>query len=240
MKIIIPFKKEVVFKDNISEITSISLEQELNISDDLVKGNFIITGDYKVSDGSSTVLPFNLDLPIALSIEERYDASKAVCDIDDFYYEIINDRKLSISIDISVDKLSDKEITEVKKVIEVLDDCEDKRCIDEEDEMISDDVNEKLETKSEIRKEIKKVEEINENEEDNKLDKTDEVNKKIKTLFNTGSDTEEYITYQIYIIREGDTVESIVAKYDIDVESLKEYNDISDLKLGDKIIIPAL
>ena len=71
-----------------------------------------------------------------------------------------------------------------------------------------------------------------------KIDKAEEVNKKIKTLFNTDSDTEEYITYQIYIIRDGDTVDSIIAKYDIDVESLKEYNDISDLKIGDKIIIP--
>ena len=60
MKIIIPFKKEVVFKDNISEITSISLEQEISIIDYLVKGKFLITGDYKVSDASKTVLPFNL------------------------------------------------------------------------------------------------------------------------------------------------------------------------------------
>ena len=98
---------------------------------------------------------------------------------------------------------------------------------------------ENLDTKDEIRKETKKIEEIKEDEEDNKIDKTEEVNKKIKTLFNTDSD-EKYITYQIYIIREGDTVESIVAKYDIDVEALKEYNDLSDLKLGDKIIIPAI
>ena len=236
MKIIIPFKKEVVFKDNISEITSISLEHELNIDNDLVKGNFLITGDYKVSDASRTVLPFNLDLPIALAIENRYDTSYAICDIDDFYYEVVNDRKLNISIDISVDKLSDKEITETKKDITVLD---DNRCIDMEDEMISDDVKEELDTKDEIRKETKKIEEIKEDEEDNKIDKTEEVNKKIKTLFNTDSD-EKYITYQIYIIREGDTVESIVAKYDIDVEALKEYNDLSDLKLGDKIIIPAI
>ena len=236
MKIIIPFKKEVVFKDNISEITSISLEHELNISDYLVKGNFIITGDYKVSDASSTVLPFNLDLPIALAIEDRYDVSKAICDIDDFYYEIVNDRKLSISIDISVDKLSEKEITETKKNIEVLDNIEEERCIDTEDEIISNDEKEKLETSSEVRDDIKKVEDTNNIE----VNKTDEVNKKIKTLFNTDSGTEEYITYQIYIIREGDTVESIVAKYDIDMESLKEYNDLSDLKLGDKIIIPRI
>ncbi len=240
MKIIIPFKKEVVFKDNISEITSISLEHELNISDYLVKGNFLITGEYKVSDASSTVLPFNLDLPIALSIEDRYDTDKAVCDIDDFYYEIINDRKLSISIDISVDKLSEKDIAETDKVIEVLEDNEgsDNRCMDMEDDTISDNISETLETKREVKEEISEVKDSNREGIDKKIDKAEEVNKKIKTLFNTNSDTEEYITYQIYIIREGDTVDSIIAKYDIDVESLKEYNDISDLKIGDKVIIP--
>lgn len=240
MKIIIPFKKEVVFKDNISEITSISLEHQLNISDYLVKGNFLITGEYKVSSASNTVLPFNLDLPIALSIEDRYDTNKAVCDIDDFYYEIINDRKLSISIDISVDKLSEKEIAETDKVIEVLDDNEDSnnRCIDMEDDIITDNVVETLETKKEVKEEISEVKDTNREGLDKKIDKAEEVNKKIKTLFNTNSDTEEYITYQIYIIREGDTVDSIIAKYDIDIESLKEYNDISDLKIGDKVIIP--
>ena len=240
MKIIIPFKKEVVFKDNISEITSISLEHELNISDYLVKGNFLITGEYKVSDASSTVLPFNLDLPIALSIEDRYDTDKAVCDIDDFYYEIINDRKLSISIDISVDKLSEKEIAETDKVIEVLEDNEgsDNRCMDMEDDTISDNISETLETKREVKEEISEIKDTNREGIDKKIDTAEEVNKKIKTLFNTNSDTEEYITYQIYIIREGDTVDSIIAKYDIDVESLKEYNDISDLKIGDKVIIP--
>lgn len=252
MKIIIPFKKEVVFKDNISEITSISLEHQLTLNDYLVKGNFLITGEYKVSDASKTVLPFNLELPIALSIEDRYLTDKAVCDIDDFYYEIVNDRKLSISIDISVDKLSEKEIKEIDNKVEVLEDSidienteiinEDNRCIDMEDiDLKSDNITESLETKNEIKEEIKEIRDIKKEEReavDKKIDKAEEVNKKIKTLFNTDSDTEEYITYQIYIIRDGDTIDSIIAKYDIDVESLKEYNDISDLKIGDKIIIP--
>ena len=250
MKIIIPFKKEVVFKDNISEITSISLEHHLTLNDYLVKGNFLITGEYKVSDASITVLPFNLELPIALSIEDRYDTNKAVCDIDDFYYEIINDRKLSISIDISVDKLSEKDIKEVDKTVEVLEDSsdteivnvEDNRCIDmEEKNLKSDNVEESLETNNDVKEEIKEIRDnkIEEREtKDKKIDKADEVNKKIKTLFNTDNNAEEYITYQIYIIRDGDTVDSIIAKYDIDVESLKEYNDISDLKIGDKVIIP--
>ena len=249
VKIIIPFKKEVVFKDNISEITSISLEHQLTLTDYLVKGNFLITGEYKVSDASITVLPFNLELPIALSIEDRYDTNKAVCDIDDFYYEIVNDRKLSISIDISVDKLSEKEIKEIEQEVEVLEDSsdndtntEDNRCIDmEEKNLKSDNVEESLETKNDVKEEIKEIRDnkIEEREtKDKKIDKAEEVNKKIKTLFNTDNDLEEYITYQIYIIRDGDTVDSIIAKYDIDVESLKEYNDINDLKIGDKIIIP--
>ena len=233
MKIIIPFKKEVVFKDNISEITSISLEQEISIVDYLVKGKFLITGDYKVSDASITVLPFNLELPVAISIEDKYDVSKAVCDIDDFYYEIVNDRKLAISIDISVDKLIEKDITKVEKIVDVLDKESDmeidnrtieNRCIDMEDIEMVEDNKELIESKKEIK-------------EESEIDSED-VNKKIKTLFNTDNNSEEYITYQIYIIRDGDTVDSIIAKYNIDLESLKEYNDISDLKIGDKIIIP--
>ena len=233
MKIIIPFKKEVVFKDNISEITSISLEQEISIIDYLVKGKFLITGDYKVSDASITVLPFNLELPVAISIEDKYDVSKAVCDIDDFYYEIVNDRKLAISIDISVDKLIEKDITKVEKIVDVLDKESDmeidnrtieNRCIDMEDIEMVEDNKELIESKKEIK-------------EESEIDSED-VNKKIKTLFNTDNNSEEYITYQIYIIRDGDTVDSIIAKYNIDLESLKEYNDISDLKIGDKIIIP--
>ena len=119
---------------------------------------------------------------------------------------------------------------------------EDNRCIDmEEKNLKSDNVEESLETNNDVKEEIKEIRDnkIEEREtKDKKIDKADEVNKKIKTLFNTDNNAEEYITYQIYIIRDGDTVDSLIAKYDIDVESLKEYNDISDLKIGDKIIIP--
>ena len=37
MKNIIPFKKDVIFKTNISEVTSISLENNLSIKDDVIK-----------------------------------------------------------------------------------------------------------------------------------------------------------------------------------------------------------
>jgi len=47
-----------------------------------------------------------------------------------------------------------------------------------------------------------------------------------------------YTTYKIYIVEENDTIESICTKYNISKEELDKYNDLSDIKLKDKIIIP--
>lgn len=48
----------------------------------------------------------------------------------------------------------------------------------------------------------------------------------------------EYVTYKIYIVKEEDTVDVILKKYNLNREILEEYNDLNDLKVGDKIIIP--
>lgn len=48
-----------------------------------------------------------------------------------------------------------------------------------------------------------------------------------------------YITYKIYIVKDGDSVDSIINKYNVTKEELEAYNDLNDLKIGDKIIVPA-
>ena len=48
----------------------------------------------------------------------------------------------------------------------------------------------------------------------------------------------KFITYKVCIIREGDSIESIIDKYNTSLESLKKYNVINELNIGDKIIIP--
>jgi len=213
MKNIIPFKKDVIFKTNISEVTSISLENTLTVNEDIVKGLFIVSGEYKISDKSISVDPFNLELPFEIVIDEKYDTSKAIIDIDDFYYEIINDNVLRIAIDVLVDKLEEKTIIEELTLI----DETPKRTVLEED-MIEDNSIERCIEPEEEKKEIKE---------------------KINSLFNKfAKESEIYVTYNVYIVREGDTIESILDKYTIDIEQLKKYNDISELKLGDKLIIP--
>jgi len=223
MKNIIPFKKDVIFKTNISEVTSISLENTLSIENDTIKGDFIVSGEYKVSDKSNTVDPFNLELPFEIVIDERYDTNKAIIDIDDFYYEIVNDNVLRIAIDVLIDKLEEKPLIEEFDLIdetpkrEIIEEIiDEERCIDLEDEILVEQENKS--TKRENNKEMQE---------------------KIDSLFNQFSkDSEVYVTYNVYIVREGDTLESILEKYNVDLEELKKYNDLSEIKLGDKLIIP--
>ena len=221
MKIILPFKKDVLLKDNVYEITSISLENQLSVNDYLVQGTLYVTGEYRVSDASNTVLPFNLDLPVSISLDDNYDTSCAKCDIDDFYYEIIDNQKISISVDISVDRLKQKEIIDNKRDINVIED----RCID-----IDEEIDNKVIENNMIDNDKENIKEIS-----NKEVKENNIN----SLFDNLDNSENYKSYLIYIIRENDTIDNILEKYNVDMDIIKEYNDISDIKVGDKIIIPS-
>ena len=199
MKKIIPFKKDVIFKTKLGEITSISLEHNLKIIDGTIEGNFIVDGEYKEDLESLNSEPFNLKLAFKNVLDEEFDASNAIVDIDDFYYEIMDNNVLSISIDVLVDRLEEKPI--IRK-----------------DDVIDD---------KEVKK--KKKEEIELNE----------IKDKITTIFNTSNNEDNYVTYNVCIIREGDTLETIMDKYKIDKETLEKYNDLKDIKKGDKLLIPS-
>lgn len=221
MKNVIPFKKDVIFKTNISEVTSISLEHTLSIDKDVVKGNFIISGEYKVSDKSTSLEPFEFDLPFEIIIDERYNSEGAIVDIDDFYYEIVNDNVLSISIDVLIDKLKENPVIELDDLVE-----------ESKNEEVLDFDNRICEIEEEdcVEKEADLVEE----KQSNNLGE-----EKIQSLFNQfNTDSEVYVTYNVFILREGDTIDGILDKYGITLDELKEYNDLSDLKVGDKLIIP--
>ncbi len=50
----------------------------------------------------------------------------------------------------------------------------------------------------------------------------------------------DYSLYRVYVIKDDDTLESIVNKYKITKEDLEEINDLSILKPGTKLIIPSI
>lgn len=200
MKSIIPFKKDIIFKTKLCEITSISLENTLKMIDGVVDGDFIISGEYKINEDSLDTESFNLKLPFKSVIEERYISDKAIIDIDDFYYEIIKDNTLSVTIDVLVDKLEEKPLIEL------------------------DDIDENKDYEGEIKQEI----------DDRNMD----IKEKITTLFNT-NDEDTYVTYNVCIVREKDTIDTIIEKYNITREELEKYNDLKEIKIGDKLLIPS-
>ena len=57
-------------------------------------------------------------------------------------------------------------------------------------------------------------------------------------LFQNLSDTKEYSIYRVYTMKEDDTLELIYEKFNITKETLAEYNDLDNLKIGSKLIIP--
>ena len=72
MKKIIPFKKNLTFNTNVSEITSISLENTLNYKNYNVLGDLIISGTYKITDTSIKVDNFEFKIPIEIEIDKKY------------------------------------------------------------------------------------------------------------------------------------------------------------------------
>lgn len=212
MKKIIPFKKQFTFKTNVNEITSISLENTLHKNEKEIEGDLIINGTYKITETSTQVDQFEFKIPINIEIDNKYNIENIKIDINDFYYEIINNMILEVNVEILIDNIEELEEQIQEKIEEKLPEkieSKEERCIEEETEI----------TKKE--KDIEKQEKI-----------------EINNILDIKEEQEEYSTYHVYIVRETDTLETIQSKYNITKEKLSEYNDLSEIKIGDKIIIP--
>lgn len=268
MKQIIPFKRDLLFTTKISEITSISLEHNLKMeSNDCIAGEMLISGDYKITDASVNREHFVFNIPFEITLDHRYNIDNAKVDIDDFYYEIINDEILRINIDVSIDGVEVVDDYNLKEEPEeVIEEPVDEPPLNEE-ELVREEneVLEELENEFEVvtekeleeekeRDEIMK-EKVSEKEEEMRIPDAfkaavdDDVppaanmidGEKIRSLFDSFDDKDEtFSTYHVYIVRNDDTLESIMNKYNVTKEDLCLYNNVDELKIGDKIIIPKL
>lgn len=129
MKKIISFEKEISFSSMIGEITSISLDHTLNFVDsNSIRGNFIISGSYKMTEASTLEEKFSYDIPTEIDLSENLDLSTSKISIDDFTYEIINDDILKCNVDVLVEGVEEIVLEEEDKSVEVLDSNSDREC----------------------------------------------------------------------------------------------------------------
>jgi LysM repeat protein len=236
MKKIVPFKKDLMFKTDVLEIISISLEHTLSIKDlSLISGNFLISGDYRVTENSTSLEKFSYEVPFEIHMDEKYILNNATIDIDDFYYEIINNKVLSVSIDVCIDKLDEKKIEEKIEVREEMIESTKEVGKDlQEVEKVQEEKVEKIEQKEENKSSSKRGEVMDKIEEKERCIELEDT--PLTSIKNTN--TEIYKSYKVYIVREGDTIESILDKYGMTRSDLEDYNDLTNIAINDKILIP--
>lgn len=247
MKKIIPFVKDISLGSKISEITSIALEHNLKMeNNDSVVGTFTVSGKYKMNEVSINEEVFEQKIDFDITLDDKYDTSNILIDVDDFYYEIINDEFLRVHIDVKVDNLEYYK-QERKPVLEEQEPLEVETLNDniaEEEQKKEKEQKEEKQEKQE-RNDIMGEESIDTNvtinqepkKDDDKLDVA-EITNNITSGF-LGSE-EKYSTYKVHIIRESETIQTIMEKYNVSKEELEKYNNLDNVILGTKIVVPVI
>ena len=261
MKQIVTLEKEIAFKTMVGEISSISLEPDLAfINDSEIEGNLIISGTYKMTEASTIEEEFSYKVPVGIMLTTALEEETRKVDINNFTYAIVNEEALSITVELLIEGLGKIEVEEEEeeKVIEPKEEVSDsvreiKDKTIRENGAVEDNTKEEIEVlttdeeKDEpvgLEEKLPSLEEVPVMDEEEKVTeptmKEDNGNKQVMdSIFESFANTEEtYSTYSVYILREDDNLEEVIAKYNTNREVLSEYNDLDNLKVGSKLIIP--
>ena len=206
-------KKTVPFKKDLEFNSHIAEVTSIGIDHDLKLEDFVVKGN--------------------LIISGSYKMNDTSVNVEEFRFEIpidieMHDRYDLKNLDVTIDDFYYEIVDNNSLTVNVeigLDNIEERE-LDREESFNIEDV--------EVKREIH---DLNEEEiEEPRLSPSD-----VKTLFDSFDESSEtYSTYRVCIVRENDTIESIIIKYGVTREVLELYNDLSDIKIGDKIIIPAI
>ena len=237
----IPFTKDITFEKKVSEITSISLEHEIKVEDSILKGNFIVSGDYKSHEVSVNKEPFSYMLPFEIELSHDIDTETIEFMIDDFTYEIIDNTDLRVNIDFNILASKKEIIEEPESIFEdaselFSDNDEERETINQENvNNLEDILNEEVvETKDEVL-----PQEVDDNLRDQVAVQSTIKEVSEDTIINSIKNTDdEYTTYHIHMVSDGETVETICTMYNSNLNILGEYNELGELNAGDKVIIP--
>ena len=232
MKKIVPFNNILTFDTDVKEITAISLEHKFETSSDCVSGVFYIAGDYKITEGQIEKEKFNFELPFDIALGNEYKIDTMVVDIDDFRYELIENNKLKVNIDLYIDgEIIEKEENSENELVD--------EKPDESSEPILTKIQERLDLLDEMISNVKKDDKIDDvstyENEDNNVNINNNDN---DVTFNAFNEEEKYVTYRVYTLTQNDTLDTVMKKYNISKDELLKYNLLDDINPGVKLIIP--
>ena len=238
MNLIIPFTKDIKFNSSIAEITSISLEHDYTVNDGEILGNFIISGDYKSHEVSVNKEHFEYVLPFSVELTTRIDRDSVDFSIEDFTYEIKNNDTLEVRIEYSINALEEKE--EIKEEIEeepLFERVEEDTTL--EDMLDTIDEEELRDTTKEVKEEVTEENDKEDTMDTALIDEREVGEEEKNTIIDSINEADDaFVTYHIHIMKETDTIDTVCTKYNTTSSILSEYNDLSTVAIGDKLIIP--
>lgn len=229
MKKTFELKKKLEFSTMIGEVSAISLENHLEFVDsESVKGYLTVLGRYKSTAASRLEEDFQEDIPVEIALTTPVDPKTGKIDVCNFYYDVVDGESILCNIEMAI------EAEDLKEEIRECDgDPMEEKEIEIphiEEELLEDasEEKEKRETKeNSIQEEVVEENSIHEEVKDEK-----------SYLFNIDTNQESYGTFIVYMVRQNETINSIIEKYHTSIEEIEKYNDIKDLSIGSKIIIP--
>lgn len=229
----IPFKKDIIFKTIIGEITDITLNHDYLVKTDVVEGVFYLSGKYKMTEASVIEEEFFYNIPFSIAISDRIDKNTINLTLDSFDYKFNKDvLTLNLNLNMEFDNIPEETMNFERG--------EEENMAEERKEKINDEVETEFQddiTVNENKVEDSVLEDVNIVNEENIITSKETNNILDFTKNNIG---DNYTTYKIAMMREENTIENIMAKYNVTIEDLKTLNDIENLKVGDKIIIPII
>ena len=239
MKRVIPFTKKLDFKIKVREITCISLERDFEVENDSIQGNLYVSGEYKSHEVSVNVLPFSFKIPFTIEIPDHLDKDSISIEISDFAYDMVEDSKIKVNIELELEGTEQEveeepeEKTEVdsEEILKMLEESNQKN-----DELVIEDKEKRNgEEGAETESEEPFVEEepVRDETQEENLKESEEM------ILTSSKQDDEYTTYHIHMIKEGETVETIRTMYNSNLALLGEYNDLTNITPGEKLIIPS-
>lgn len=237
-------------------------------TDTLISGNFIISGDYKQTESSENKDPFNFTLPFDIALATKIDLDDMLLDVDDFYYETgKNTLKVNIDLLLDATEIGEPEKEkEDRENINGKDteSIDSNIYNDNEASRVPDEFNDVNYKKPQLENLPNSLDNsgvsLDDIQNDNFMDSINNdnvsdngtsniVNSNINinenqninennNLFASFETADTYTAYRVYLIKEDDTIDTILKKYNVTKDDLSAYNDLSDIKYGDKIIIP--
>ena len=148
-------------------------------------------------------------------------------EITDFTYDLEGENFMNCYIELTV---------EGDEIVEELDD--DRECDDNplEKEIEIPRIEDIPSKKEERKEEVEIVEKEEYQEEMHMEEKENTIDTSL--FLNIKDENETFGTFLVYIVRQNESIHSIIEKYHTTLEDVEQYNDISNIEIGSKLIIP--